>query len=258
LGSGALLYLPAPAVISITGRTNLSSNTSVELQNGWNLVGLPYTNTVSRASLTVYAGQVQTAFDDAVDQQDVSEPVLTLGSAGYEDVGAQDSLQPMRAYWVYSNDADLLDVPPGLLRSPAADFGWWIAKQAGAAGFSYGASYLIAYMSPDPDAPTQAKLDGIITQLNTLETSIGRIETNIENIKRSLAGLNAKLDALEGRLAVVPARKAVEAYYDDDNAASQSYTWFEKQVRAKKGVSDANRIKFANDLIGQFKVREQF
>ncbi|HUJ13034.1 MAG TPA: hypothetical protein VL284_04510, partial [Thermoanaerobaculia bacterium] len=258
-GGGVMLYLPAPAVVAITGQSDAYSDFPVELANGWNLVGVPYTTPIARLALTVYVNQMQTPFNDAVGEGALSEPVMTLGSDGYENVGADDSFKPMSAYWVYSNTADLMDEqPPLLLGSLPAKFAWWVAEKAGGAAVNYGVSRLLSELTGDPDT---ASLNDIESQLQQVLDAQAAIGENFKEVKTQINGLSAKLDVLEQRQAIASARSVIETFYDPPDLANQSLTWFAENGKTAAGralITDTARIQFANSILGQNKIATQF
>src|SRR5205823_6746 len=129
LGRGAFLYLPVPVVLTVTGDMDFSSEIPVELANGWNLVGVPYPDSLLRSAQTTWVGGVETGFNDAVDEGVIQEPVFTLDAGGYQEVGPDDAFEPMRAYWVYANGVNELAMHKGGLRGDLAkEFAWWTAK----------------------------------------------------------------------------------------------------------------------------------
>ena len=269
IGQGALLYVPVPVVLTITGHSDLSSEIPVELKNGWNLIGVPYTNAVPRASLTVYAGEIATAFDDAVDQGDVSEPVITLRSNGYENVESQDSLLPMSAYWVFSNDAELLEIPPALLKNELAKkLAWWAAEKAGTAALKeYGPSELVSFLFPDPNV-------GVLSKLNDIQTQLTSIQQTQQDIKQGFTDVLGRLNLLEQtvylaakEVNVSDARANVASHYDD-TAQNTSFMYFVNAALIKDGklvnptaynsITDANRIAFANNVLVQWDFVKSF
>ncbi len=70
-GQGAVLYVPSPTVITMTGETDLSTEIPLDLQNGWNLVGVPYDQPLPRGSQKVYVASIRTPFNDAVTNGDL-------------------------------------------------------------------------------------------------------------------------------------------------------------------------------------------
>lgn len=261
LGRGVFLFLPAPAVLTVTGETDLSSEIPVELENGWNLIGVPYTTPLLRAGQTTWMDGVETGFNDAVEQGAFQEPVFSLDIAGYQEVGPDDSFEPMHAYWVYANGVDELAMHPLLLGDALKEFAWWSAKQAGAAGFQYGAGQLLALMSPDPNQPILDKLAAIATQLNDIQATQQRILDQFAVTRTQIQMTEAQILGVVGEVNVKNVRSDVAAHFDDPTNQNASFMYFANQAKTEAGrklVTDANKTDFARNVLTTWNFTKQF
>ncbi|HJT16022.1 MAG TPA: hypothetical protein VJ853_01465 [Thermoanaerobaculia bacterium] len=262
LGEGLFLYVPTPTVVTITGENNPSSEMPVELSNGWNLIGVPYQIPMQRSSQVAYVQSVGTSLDDAIAQGVISDAIYSFDTAGhFELVGEGDMFQPGRAYWVYSNGVDLLELSPTLLGIPDRFDRWMVAEKIGTIALNWAASYLIGQISPDPN---QAVLD-----------KLGEIDKQIKDINSRMDSLDAQFKATQLQISMVEqailqtvkevnlnaVRDNVSAHYDDANAPNQSYMYFEENAQTASGrarITDKNRTDFANNVLNQWNFLKDF
>ncbi len=185
LGHGCVLYLPAAADITVSGFHNDATSVSVDLSDGWNLVGVPYTVPLPRSAQSVYAEYAPTPFEDAVAEGAIGNTVFAADNNGYRTVDAGDSFQPMQAYWIDSNGTNTIDLAPQLLQS-GGEFAFWLAKQIGGAAVGWGVGQLLNMMNGAPDPSGQ-----ILQQITALSGQIGQLQSQQDAIA-------AKVDLLAG------------------------------------------------------------
>lgn len=195
LGQGAVLYVPSPTVIAITGSTNISSEIPLDLQNGWNLVGVPYDTPLPRSAQNVYVASIRTPFNDAVNNGDLGSSVYSLDVRGQQPVGESDSFQPMNAYWVYSQGADLLALkPPPALRGGSLDFAIWVAKSIDFAG----TGQLFKLINGKPNQALFDQLSAITKQIediqDTQDKMIEQQKEAAEAIRLDISKINTTVE----------------------------------------------------------------
>jgi len=261
LGQGVLLYLPEATVLTFKGQPTRSSRTPVELANGWNLVGVPHVAPFPLSAQSAWGNGVETAFGDAAQRGLVGRKVFALEGGGYKDVGGAAMLQPTRAYWVYAKGADLMTMRPALLGDLAKEFAWWTAKQAGAAGFSYGAGQLIALISPDPNQPILDKIDAMTRQLDDVQRTQQRILDQFADTNRKISMTEAQILGAVGEVNVKNVRADVAAHFDDLSNQNASFMYFAQQAKSAEGrrlVTQENKVAFARNVLGTWNFVKQF
>lgn len=245
-GQGAVLYLPSPTVVSITGDPELSDRFPVDLQHGWNLVGVPYSVPLLRSSQTVYSAGMSAGFNDAVNNGDLGPDVFSLDSRGQQAVGENDLFHPMDAYWVYSNDAELLELQPlrlGIAVPP------WVLEKIGGTLIQFGGSYLLSYLKPDPN---QAVLD----QLATVSAQIQNVQDTQSFMVGRLSDLENKMDLnaeatqqLIGEQPIEAVRTNLKVDYDGTKPY-ESFMWFQNAViKANQNPPDKSDLNLINDQV---------
>jgi len=256
LGQGALLYVPAPTVMMVKGDEDLDSEVPVDLHPGWNLIGVPYPTPMARSSQDVFVESVRTAFNDAVDNGNLGPSVYSLDQRGEMPVGDDDSFQPMNAYWVYSNDADLLELHPppdnsGSLVLRGNDAGGWVAGKIGNFAFQFAAGTLMEQIFGRPDANVLTKLDDVSRQIqgiqNTLTAMETRLNTQFQNLARQLATNQAELRKAMGDGQLVLIRSNLDTHYTG-KTENDSLGYYLQQVQTVDGEPDGQRLARINAI----------
>ncbi len=261
LGQGAILYVPTPAVITITGDTDFSTEIPVDLQNGWNLVGVPYGTPLSLSSQTVYAEGISTPFNDAVNQGDLQDWPVSIAvdaSGGFQKLGPDDSFQPMAAYWVFSNDAELLELQPGLLGAEPFTKAWALDKLGGLV-VQFAASQLFAQLEPDPNQAVLDQLAAISQQIQNVQDTQSFMVGQLSNLERAISLTSAEIQQKIGEQPIEAVRSKLETQYDgvDPNNPDAppaaidygSYMWFvQTGLDPKEAYKITNQEKVRWDL----------
>jgi hypothetical protein len=255
LGQGAFLYLPQPAVVVVTGQFDKSSEIPVELSEGWNLVGVPYDGSLPRAAQVVYENSLQMAFNDAVEQGAIVEPISTLDPSGYREIGPDDTFDSMHAYWVYSDGPDLIEMQSGIVQSGGLlgiDYkaiAWWGAEQAGSYAGNYAAGQLfnLIFPQPNPNQDVLDKLDAVSKQISALDDKMTAIDNKIEQTQQQIKLVQLALEGAIKEVNLDQVRAELDAHYDDPSLMNQSYMWF--QANAKKGIPDSVKQDFAKYIM---------
>lgn len=261
LGQGALLYLPAPTVLVVTGDTDTSSEIPFELHNGWNLVGVPYTDGLVRPQQMVYISSVPTTFNEAADQGAIVDPVFSLDVSGYQEVESDGMFAPMRAYWVYSNGAELLEMSPFLLGIPDRFDRWMVAEKLGTIALNWAAGELFAQISPDPNQKVLDKLAEIDNQLKDIQKRLDNLDTQFKATQLQISMVEQAILQATKEVNLNAVRDNVNAHYDDASAQNLSFMWFETNAispTGRKNITDANKLAFANNVLGTWNFLKDF
>ena len=200
LGQGAVLYVPAPTVVMVTGDDDSSTEIPVDLQNGWNLIGVPYATPLSRSAQYVYVASIRTALNDAVNHGDLGQSIFSLDVRGQQVVGEDESFQPMNAYWVYSQNADLLELQPlrALRGSAETEFAIWAVKAVGGAGLNFAAGQLFRLINGDPNQGLIDQLKGISDAIEdikaTQQSMLDQQKAAAQTIQLDIAKINTTVE----------------------------------------------------------------
>lgn len=255
-GQGAVLYVPVPTVITITGQTDLSTEIPVDLQNGWNLIGVPYAFPLLRSSQIVYSAGAPAGFNDAATQGDIQEPVFSLDINGYREIGANDSFEPMNAYWVFSNDAEMIEMQPAVLRAEPFTKAWALDKLGGLA-VQFAANQLFGLIEPDPNQAVLDKLAELSKQITSVQDTQSFMIGQLANLERSISLTSAEIQQKIGEQPIEAVRSKLETQYDgvDPNNPDAppaaidygSYMWFvqagQDRTRSYK-VTNAEKVRW--------------
>ncbi len=261
LGQGALIQVPTQTVLTFTGVPVPSSRIPVELHDGWNLIGVPSLERLSLDTQSVWAGGIESGFGDAITAKHLGAHAMTLASAGYVNVDTTEPLESTGAYWVRASGADLLTLRPTRLRDAAKEFAIWTAKQAGAAGFSYGAGQLISLISPDPNQPLLDKLDAISRQVSDVQRTQQKILDQFKQTQTQIQLSEATILAAIGDTRINDVRADVRAHFDDENSQNDSFMYFALQATSAEGrrrVTEANKVDFARQVLTTWNFAKHF
>ena len=119
LGHACWLYVPFPVLLTVTGTPNLLQDVSVDLEKGWNLIGVPYGTALLRSQQEVYVDLARKRLNDAVAARDLGPVIYSFDMNGYETVDEDGSFEPLHGYWVYARGAELLELKRPGLSDPA-------------------------------------------------------------------------------------------------------------------------------------------
>jgi hypothetical protein len=252
LGQGALLYLPAPSIITVTGTAAASDEVPVELTQGWNLIGVPYNLELVRSQQSVTVDYIDTPFNDAVAAGAVDDNVFSLDVNGYQRVGPDDSFEPMHAYWLYATSQSLLKMEPTLL-SAGAGFSpaFWIAEKIGGAAVTWGVGQLLTSLEPaqpDPFDVVNAKLDSINNQIGDIRSTQVAMLAAVNLNRQELGDATARILTAVQNGRVLDVENKLTSYYDD-TTAGRSLGYFQQQAGKHQSVSQQELTDFAFDVL---------
>ena len=259
LGQGALLYVPSPTVIVINGNEVPDSEVPVDLKPGWNLVGVPYAEALPRSAQSVYVDSVQVALNDAVDNGSIGPSIYSIDTNGQNPIGDDEAFQPMSAYWVYSNGADMLELRP--LSVQLGAFAGWFARSIGSIGLNFIAQELMAKWADDPNAE-------VLQQLSDISGQIQAIDGTLSNMQGQLNSLSTQIDIAKtdilialGDQPVQQVEAALNVNFRQDSGLDKSLASFVKAAQtadgAKKVTADI-RTQFALKVINDFDYLTKF
>lgn len=253
LGHACWLYVPVPALVVVTGRPNLLQRVSVDLERGWNLVGVPYATALPRAMQHVYVDWTRKPFNDAVTAKEIGSLIYSLDVNGYENVAEGGSFAPLEGYWVYASGAELLELSrPGLSAIPA--IAWTILGKIGEAGYS--------------ELLTQMGLSDQAT-LNTITANLAQIQKDQVQLGINLSKLiEASTIKILGRLSydtyVAPVEKVLTAHYDYP-VPNESLAWFMAQATPPDPPPSPpnppvviDKTRFADRIINEWQFNDLF
>lgn len=113
LGQGYWINPSQTVWLTQAGTTTTESSFPIALQNGWNMIGDPYTSAVPLSDLTVSVSGSTVPYATALSDNTVSEIYYYSGGA-YQTLGSSSSLEPWTGYWIESFSPSTLTVPnPG-------------------------------------------------------------------------------------------------------------------------------------------------
>jgi hypothetical protein len=100
-GEGYWMYAYSDCTLWITSNTSNNDNFITDLQEEWNLVGLPYDTSVAKDNLTVSYNGTDYTWQQAVDNGTILGFIYgwNTTSQNYEST---DTLQPGEGYWMYA------------------------------------------------------------------------------------------------------------------------------------------------------------
>lgn len=256
-GQGAFLYLPSPAMITITGTPAQSDQVPVELAAGWNLVGVPYDAELPRAAQTVTENLVDTPFNDAVNDGVILDMVYSLDIKGYQEVGPDDSFQSTHAYWLYSNDQSLLKMgpvaPPLLQIAPTP--GLWLAEKIGGAAANWAIGQLLTSLEPsqpDPFDVVNAKLDAIGNQLSDIQRTQTQILDAVNELSTLITDKTTQNLIETQQIRVLNVQTQLTTHFDDTEDAT-SFGYFQQKAAAHTPASQAELTEFAWNVLYKWK-----
>jgi len=116
-GFGYLLYSPADNIsLSVSGvRVESEPSYSVNLQGGWNMIGLPYSEPILLQNIQVKnnAGNLK-SYSEAVKAGWIGNAVYHMKGANYDFASFNDdppaSLEPWAGYWIYVGEANGVEI----------------------------------------------------------------------------------------------------------------------------------------------------
>ncbi len=223
LGHACWLYVPIPVLLAVNGETNLLDDVSFDLEEGWNLIGVPYATALLRSQQHVYVNWARKPFDDAVAAGEVGSLIYSFDVNGYETVAEGGSFEPLHGYWVYASGAELLELRRPALSDITSMIPWGTV-------LSTGFGFIMTQMGYSDTAKlnqTLAKLDSITQTQAVLDA---KLNTVIES-------LNVKQDEILGAINdatyVAPVKKALTEHYDQPNGPPQtSLAWLVAKAKA--------------------------
>lgn len=248
LGRALWLYVPVPVLVAVKGRSNLLGDVTVDLEPGWNLIGVPYDSKLSRSGQIVYVNWVPKGFNDAVEDEDLGPSVLSFDANGYGMVEPEGSFEPLHGYWVYANRAELLELAkPGF--GAGFEFPWGAILEAA------GSTILT-----DMGYGDSADLQRIIAKLDDISATQTALNAKLDSILAALE--QSKVEILQGigdTTYVAPVQVALLSHYDKQNPGT-SLAWFVAQAKAGTGpsVTMATKSDFARKVLGEWAFIDQF
>jgi hypothetical protein len=249
LGHACWLYVPVPVLLVVTGRPNRLQNVSVDLERGWNLIGVPYGTALLRSQQQVYVNWARKPLNNAVAAGDVGPSIFSFDVNGYETVAEDGSFAPLHGYWVYARGAELLELERPGLSDIASMIPWGsVLSTAG--------SLVMTQMGYGDTAKLNqilAKLDNITQTQAALDAKLDTVLLNIEVSKTEI------LESIGDTTYVAPVQVALLSHYDQENP-NTSLAWFVAQARAGTGpsVPMATRSTFARQVLNDWKFIDQF
>jgi hypothetical protein len=239
-GQGALLFLPAPTVLQVTGEVNVSTEIPVDLQPGWNLIGVPYELALPRSAQSVYVESARTPFNDAVDNGDLGSSVYSLDIRGQQEVGPDDSFQPMNAYWVYSVGADFLELMPQPPLQATTSAAFWALEKIGGSSVNFAMGSLFGLMLSDSSADVLAKINDLSAQITLVQNQLTAIDGKLDN---AITAIHQNRESFEAAIK----SQAVAAAHDDITTYMTTYkpldslTYFQQQASTLSGLQTLNK-----------------
>jgi hypothetical protein len=109
-GKAYLIHMNMQAELNLSGRT-VESPFELELTKGWNMVGIPSTEAVKIASLTVIAGGEEYTFDTAVQKGIVSAFFFIYKGCAWSYLDSTETLTPGAGYYFEVFDDCRIVVP---------------------------------------------------------------------------------------------------------------------------------------------------
>lgn len=248
LGRALWLYVPVPVLVAVRGRPNLLNDVSVDLEPGWNLIGVPYGSGLLRARQHVYVNWVRKGFNDAVKAEDLGSSVLSFDGSEYDTVAPDGSFEPLHGYWVYATRAELLELAkPGF--DVAFEFPWAeILKEAGTT------------ILTDMGYGDSAKLDQILGKLDDISATQTALDAKLDSILAALEQSKVEiLQEIGDTTYVAPVQVALLSHYDKENPGT-SLAWFVAQAKAGTGpsVTMATKSDFAKKVLGDWAFIDHF
>lgn len=247
-GGGALLYVPSPTIVTVTGTPDNSEQVPVNLEAGWNLVGVPAETPFARASQNVYAGGISMQFNDAVNSGDLGPDVFSLDSRGQKSVTEDDSFEPMNAYWMYSNDAELLELttqPPLLQAGEAETVGTWDGAKAGLTLLQFAASQYLAKLNREA---TAAQMQDILDQINYVQRTQLIIVNEVTKLNDTINYAKSELLATIKEQPIQTIQAAIVSKYDGGATPGvppeeDSFMWLATNADSKN-ITDEEKLAF--------------
>ncbi len=249
-GHACWLYLPVPTMLMVTGTPNTLTNVSVELENGWNLIGVPYDMELSRADQQVYVNHMRTSFDEAVAAEAIGPVVYSFDVNGYEQVAVDGAFKPTHGYWIYSAGADLIELGPMLMRG-GSGLTWGSLVKGAAGGFAEGAGQvaMAAFLSKMGYGPDEKPSAELMSQLDAIQQTQAQMVELLSDTLTRLDLMEAKILQGVGEASLVdPVVAALTTNYDQANP-NMSLQWFVNQVASGNKVPMAIKTEFATEIL---------
>lgn len=249
LGHACWLYVPVPVLLVVTGRPNRLHDVSVDLEKGWNLIGVPYGTALLRSQQHVYVDWTRKPLNDAVAAGNVGPLIFSFDVNGYETVAEDGSFEPLHGYWVYAREAELLELErPGL-----SDVG--IAIPWGTVLSAVGSTILT-----DMGYGDTAKLNQILAKLDNITQTQAALDSKLDTVLQSIEVSKTEiLQSIGDTTYVAPVQVALSSHYDEENP-NTSLAWFVAQAKAGAGASVPMTTKsnFARQVLNDWKFIDQF
>ncbi len=256
LGHACWLYVPVPTVAMVSGATNQLTTVSVELKNGWNLVGVPYDIELIRSRQYAWVHQLKMPFNDAVANQAIGPLVYSFGANGYEVVGDQDSFVPTHGYWVYADGAASVELAPGMLHGGGGGFWGSVVRAAAKGAAEQATAAFLAQMGYGPDQKTDVA--GLVDQLDNIKaTQTVMLNLLGQTLNKINLSEDEVLQAIGESTSVDPVNAALLTHYEQETP-NESLAWFEAQAKGNNTVSMETKTEFAKNVLGQWAFVENF
>jgi hypothetical protein len=252
-GQACYMWLPMPALVAIAGETGTSSAIPVDLNPGWNLVGVPFPANLDLSQQTVYVNNVQTQFPDAMTDQAITNVASVAPDGAVTQLGSSDTLEEFKGYWMYSSGHNLLMLSPTLLGpgdgSFAMTFMSWGLEKIGGGALSWGIGTLLSSLVPSATAEALAQIQN---QLNQIQQGQTQIENELTALSNQVAISTQKIEeTVVDTVNVSSVRSDLMTYYDDVTPGA-SLAWFQQQAASPAlaaAVTQQQKTQFAQNVL---------
>lgn len=104
IGQGLWLKVSEATTLTLVGLPNEADTTTLSLASGWNMIGVPYEDTIPWDAVQVSkGGNTPVSLQQAIDSDWILDTFFHWSGVEYSPLTAGDSFLPLLGYWVKAN-----------------------------------------------------------------------------------------------------------------------------------------------------------